>query len=60
MKALLLPLVSLFMVGSAYADEPIYDIEYRLAAAVSMNDERELGLAMADCGFHAIRTLSPR
>ncbi|EKF7417582.1 TPA: hypothetical protein MXR76_001995 [Pseudomonas aeruginosa] len=48
MKALLLPLVSLFMVGSAYADEPIYDIEYRLAAAVSMNDERELGLAMAD------------
>ncbi|MBI6605472.1 hypothetical protein [Pseudomonas sp. S4_EA_1b] len=48
MKVLLLPLITLLMVGSAYADEPISDIEYRLAAAVSMNDERELGLAMAD------------
>ncbi|WP_165678544.1 SEL1-like repeat protein [Metapseudomonas otitidis] len=48
MKQLLLPLITLFMASSAYSNEPLSDVEHRLAAAVSMNDERELGLAMAD------------
>lgn len=48
MKSLFLPLLSVLIATSAFASEAVKEIEYRLAAAASMNDDRELGLAMVD------------
>jgi hypothetical protein len=48
MKLLLLPLLLFPIVVPAFASEGVKELEYRLAAATSMADERQLGLAMVD------------
>ncbi|HGM7876899.1 TPA: hypothetical protein ACKRQV_000229 [Pseudomonas aeruginosa] len=48
MRSLISVLMLLAAAGQAAATEYVKDIQYRLAAATSMRDERDLGLAMVD------------